>query len=480
MRECCIVSEEKGEVAMNISQTDISNRVLSEANGIPESGFPLDCFPAKVQSIILDMVSHENYKVEYIATSMLSAVATALGNSYRIHIKGGWNSNSALYIILVGRPGLGKTPPLEAAFKPIRKRDNELLEKFKSEMAAYQAEKEKKGKGENKELEKPTLSRTIVSDFTPEALMLSHYNTPRGIVILVDEIMGMFNSANRYNNGQLIEQLLTAWSGGAIDVVRVGNQMPIHIEDPCINMIGTTQPMRMFELFKKGYEENGFLDRILFVMPISQKIPRWQLSDDAPNGNKSSSFYRWEEILNKILSLEYDVKPETELPVSHLVTMDGEARRIFYEWCNQTIEHSNSIQDERLVESRPMKHFVHVARLALIMQTLRYACGESNLQNVDSVSVNAAIKLNDYFEESYQRIRHFLSVESCEEPQMELFNLLEDSFTTAQAIEIGKQLHVTERTVMNYLKGLEKNRLIHKVKQGNYEKRTLERRNCNK
>ena len=59
---------------MNISQTDICNRVLSEANGIPESGFPLDCFPAKVQSIILDMVSHENYKVEYIATSMLSAV----------------------------------------------------------------------------------------------------------------------------------------------------------------------------------------------------------------------------------------------------------------------------------------------------------------------------------------------------------------------------------------------------------------------
>ena len=64
---------------MNISQTDICNRVLSEANGIPESGFPLECFPAKVQSIILDMVSHENYKVEYIATSMLSAVATASG-----------------------------------------------------------------------------------------------------------------------------------------------------------------------------------------------------------------------------------------------------------------------------------------------------------------------------------------------------------------------------------------------------------------
>lgn len=101
--------------------------------------------------------------------------------------------------------------------------------------------------------------------------MLSHYNTPRGIVILVDEIMGMFNSANRYNNGQLIEQLLTAWSGGALDVIRVGNQMPIHIEDPCINMIGTTQPMRMFELFKKGYEENGFWTEFFLSCPYHRR-----------------------------------------------------------------------------------------------------------------------------------------------------------------------------------------------------------------
>ena len=89
------------------------------------------------------------------------------------------------------------------------------------------------------------------------------------MVILVDEIMGMFNSANRYNNGQLIEQLLSAWSNGAIDVTRVSNPIPIHIENPCINMVGTTQTRRVHELLKKGYEDNGLLDRILFVMPKS-------------------------------------------------------------------------------------------------------------------------------------------------------------------------------------------------------------------
>lgn len=67
------------------------------------------------------MVRHENFKVEYLAAAMLSATASALGNTYNIRVKGHWTTNAALYIIMVGRPGLGKTPPLEAVFRPLRK-----------------------------------------------------------------------------------------------------------------------------------------------------------------------------------------------------------------------------------------------------------------------------------------------------------------------------------------------------------------------
>lgn len=123
---------------------------------------------------------------------------------------------------------------------------------------------------------KPVLHRTIVSDFTPESLLQTHNNNPRSVAILVDEIMGMFNSANRYTNGQLIEQLLTAWSGGALDVIRVSNSTPVHIERPCINIIGTAQTKRIHELLKRGFEENGLLDRILFVLPKSRKCQNGQ------------------------------------------------------------------------------------------------------------------------------------------------------------------------------------------------------------
>lgn len=105
---------------MKNTRLELCNRIRMEAEHTEDTGFPLDVFPQTIQSIILDMAKYENYKTEFIATSMLSAVSTALGGTYRIRIKGDWQSNGALYVIMVGRPGLGKTPPLEAAYRPLR------------------------------------------------------------------------------------------------------------------------------------------------------------------------------------------------------------------------------------------------------------------------------------------------------------------------------------------------------------------------
>ena len=119
---------------MKNSRLELCNRIRMEAEHTEDTGFPLDTFPQAVQSVILDMTKYENYMIEFIATSMLSAASTALGGTYRIRIKSDWQSNGALYIILVGRPGLGKTPPLEAAYRPIRKHDYALFKAYEAEV----------------------------------------------------------------------------------------------------------------------------------------------------------------------------------------------------------------------------------------------------------------------------------------------------------------------------------------------------------
>ena len=443
---------------MTHTRLELCNMIRMEAEHTEDTGFPLEVFPQTVQSVILDMARYENYKTEFIATAMISAVSAALGGTYRIRIKGEWQSNAALYIILVGRPGLGKTPPLEAAYRPIRKHDYALFKAYESEFEAWKAA------GENGK--KPVLRRTVVSDFTPESLLLTHNNNPRSVVILVDEIMGMFNSANRYTNGQLIEQLLTAWSGGALDVTRVGNTVPVHIEQPCINIVGTTQTKRVHELLTKGFEENGLLDRILFVLPKSREVSKWTDWDDGGEDRASLAAARWEQILFKVLALDYDTG---EAP--HVLSMDREAKEYFFSWWNRKVERINRIEDDAEVDSREMKHPAQVARLALLMQVLRYASGESHLQFVDLASVKAAIRLNGYFEDSYRRIRSFVAEDMCEDPPKVLLSLLPDTFDTKTAITTGReQQNVSERTVMNYLKELCRSRLLRKAKAGHYEK----------
>ena len=79
-----------------------------------------------------------------------------------------------------------------------------------------------------------------------------------------------------------------------------------------------------------------------------------------------------------------------------------------------------------------------------------------------------------YFEDSYCRIREYVANDACDEPSRELLSTLNDSFTTAEALAAGKQLRVTDRTVMNYLKELAKNRLIKKIRQGEYQKTVFE------
>lgn len=361
---------------------------MIEAEHVSETQFPIDAFPEKVQSILLEWHRKDNYLIEFAAASMLSAVSSALGGTYQVHIKSDWYSNGVLYMILVGRPGLGKTPPLKAAFSPIQSHDYERYKHFKAEMEALQASDKKE---DNKSL-KPVLARTIVSDFTPEALMQAHNNNPRGITILVDEIMGMFNSANRYSNGQLIEQLLTAWSGGAIDVTRVNNPIPIRIEQPCINMIGTTQTKRIHELLKKGYEENGLLDRIVFVLPVSQKIPNWIALDErscAP-GQISKAAQQWQCVLNKIIALDYVTDEISGERHPTYLDMNKEARDYYYNWWNEIVNRMNAKEDDAHGESRVMKQVTIVARLALLFQVLRYACGESHLQHLDVESIKSA------------------------------------------------------------------------------------------
>ena len=455
-----------------MDSTNLCNALRMEFEGVFENKIPLNAFPSKIQDMILVLSRQENYSIEYTMASLLVAVSTAIGNAVNIRIRGGWISNPALYMILVGRPGMGKTPPLDFAFRPIRKHDAQAVKQFKLEMEQYNNLIESyKGKKENTTPlpDKPILRRTIISDFTPEALMRALDDNQRGIVVYVDEIMGMFNAVNQYSRGQLIEQLLTAFSGKPLDISRCSMPIPIHIEHPFINIVGTMQTTRMHELIGKGYKENGLIDRIIFVYPSSQEISDWQLDEDSSFATFEKYSAMWKSIIDKVVSLPF-VENENGGNIQNILDFSSEAKAYFTNWRNNAIRTINQIQDDGLVDSRVIKTPMITARLALILQILRWACGEVHKDCVDIDSTKSAIALSEYFECCYSDIQKYMLKESVEPQKKELLDCLSESFTTADAIQAGKEVGLSGRSVMYSLVSLATNKIIKKVKRGEYEK----------
>ena len=451
----------------------LCNSIRMEFEGVIENNIPLDVFPAKLQDMVLALARQENYSIEYTIASLIAAASTAIGNAFNIRIRGGWISSPILYMILVGRPGIGKTPPLDFAFRPIRKLDAKAVKQFKADMEYYNSilENQKGKKDENSSLPpKPILKRTIISDFTPEALIRALDDNSRGIVVYVDEIMGMFNAVNQYNKGQLIEQLLTAFSGKPLDVSRCSMPIPIHVERPFINIVGTMQTTRVHELVDKGYKDNGLLDRIIFVYPSSQEISDWQIDEDSYSSSFEKYSSLWEDVINKICEIDFSTDESYDGILQNVLNFSQEADAYFTDWRNSLIKKINQIKDDGLVDSRVMKIPMITARLALVFQILRWACGEVHKDFVDIDSTKSAIRLSTYFEECYSNIQKFMLMESIEPQRKELLDNVPSIFSTADAIQAGKEVGLSERSVMYALVNLTTNKIIRKIKRGEYEK----------
>lgn len=451
----------------------LCNSIRMEFEGVIENNIPLDVFPAKLQDMVLALARQENYSIEYTIASLIAAASTAIGNAFNIRIRGGWISSPILYMILVGRPGIGKTPPLDFAFRPIRKLDAKAVKQFKADMEYYNSilENQKGKKDENSSLPpKPILKRTIISDFTPEALIRALDDNSRGIVVYVDEIMGMFNAVNQYNKGQLIEQLLIAFSGKPLDVSRCSMPIPIHVERPFINIVGTMQTTRVHELVDKGYKDNGLLDRIIFVYPSSQEISDWQIDEDSYSSSFEKYSSLWEDVINKICEIDFSTDESYDGILQNVLNFSQEADAYFTDWRNSLIKKINQIKDDGLVDSRVMKIPMITARLALVFQILRWACGEVHKDFVDIDSTKSAIRLSTYFEECYSNIQKFMLMESIEPQRKELLDNVPSIFSTADAIQAGKEVGLSERSVMYAVVNLTTNKVIRKIKRGEYEK----------
>lgn len=378
--------------------------------------------PKSLGEITQAIVDGDNLNREYLVASALSAAASAIGTSEMLSVRGNWVTHPALFAVLVGRPGTGKTPPLNMMYKPLVTHDIQQHKEWKHEYTRWKS----LGREERAETPAPLYRQTVLSDCTPESALTEHWKNQRGITIFNDEIIGFFKSMNRYASGSFLEQLLSAWSGTALKVTRKGEDMPMAIEDPCINMVGTIQPGRAPELLTESARDNGLIDRILFCYPEESKIPYWTFDTDGEAERAELSAraqQRWAEIIN-LLRQKPDIAGAPR-------RWSEEARQALCMKLNWEIEDINNKSDAE-IDSRFAKRPTHLARLALVIQCIGEAAGDYPVRGlVDIAALECAIDIEDYCTDSLKRL------EASEKPKRndkcmtaeEALNKLPDEFT---------------------------------------------------
>ena len=235
--------------------------------------------------------------IDHVVVPLLAIVAGQIGAARRIEAVPAWGERLGLWTTLVGFSGTGKTPGLNATKRVLeaveRDRADRLAElrrqhetRVETAKAAYKRWKDDVAEAVANGATPPPMPpeaedpgpyvepRLYVSDTTVEKLAVLIKARPRGALVIVDELAGLFANMGRYTNGSDREFWLTAWMGDGYVVERLSRT--VRVPHLLVSMTGGFQPDKLSTAFKG--DDDGMHARLLFSWPAEP--PYRELSDE--------------------------------------------------------------------------------------------------------------------------------------------------------------------------------------------------------
>ncbi len=412
--------------------------------------FPLEIFPKAIRDIIEALEEYENYNVDFTSASFLTVFAAAMGNTWSVRFMTGWVSRPIIYMVLVGSPSCGKTPPLQQAVAPLLKLDGEYDMIYCKEMETYRRWERMSAKQREKhslpeEMKMPQRKCHVVVDSTVEALIGALRDNPRGVLIYKDEIDSLLSNFNRYNSSDE-GYFLSLFSGTPFKYSRKSNNEHIFLANPYCSIIGTTQPGRLGEQFGGKRMMNGFSSRFLKVYPEIDKMPSW--NDTAM---PDSVLEEWERIIRKVVTATPSTDQEGKATSIELL-FSQEAKLRVIQWKDEVNNKAYAETDSDAVRALCGKLETYLVRFCLVIQIMHCICGESGMDEIEPRTAELAIRLTEYFRNMESRIAPEIETGILDNRFTELLGNLRDSFTTAEAVREALQLGISESSVKRFLR----------------------------
>lgn len=400
------------ESARELYKKGYGSRIVKEIESIRKEvvinkedlTFPLDVFPVEIQNYILECNRTLNSSIDYMGSSFLWLLSVIIGNSIKIQVKTGWIESVNIWLAMVGKPGVGKTPNIENVIFPLHKANNTEIKNYIKKHQAYEKYREldKKEKERVEEQKEPKKTQFIANDITLEALIDLHSENKNAVGVFKDELAGWLKDMNKYRAGSDLEFWLSSWSNKGVSLNRRTSKNAF-IESPIIPVLGGVQPGILNQFFSSENKDNGFVDRMLTCFPdvdidyfneqeMDEDLLQWY--DDY-----IITFY------SKIKK-EYCFFDQDNEITSHVATLSPEAKEEYIRIDKEITNIQNSDLENEYMKSMLPKQKSYIPRFALMLNTIyAYNGMTKSFFVISKEAMLGAEKISKYFINMAKKIK---------------------------------------------------------------------------
>jgi putative DNA primase/helicase len=389
---------------------------------LPVDPFDRDLLPTVLRPWVADIAERMQCPADFPAVGAMVALSSVVGRKACIAPKrhDDWRVMPNLWGLVVGRPGVMKSPALAEVLRPLDRlalkaneayqaalRDYEVWSKVQ-EFTAEADEKKAKaaaGKGNRAEAERllrsaadakldreqPSLRRYKVTDATVEALGEILIENPWGVLAYRDELNGLLRSLDKEGQEGARSFYLQGYDGNqGYTFDRILRGRNLHIPAVCIAVLGSMQPGRLqayiHDAVTGGAGDDGLLQRFgLLVWPDIDG--GWVNVDRFPNTPARRLAF---EAFERLDALPPGTDPETGEPAPAVYRFEGDAQAEFDVWREEFEVMLRSGERHPALES-------HLAKYRKLVPALALVCAVADGESVVSViSLRRALAWVEY------------------------------------------------------------------------------------
>jgi putative DNA primase/helicase len=413
------------------------NRLPIKPEPLPDDLFPVVNFdfallPESLQPWAQDICERVQCPPDFVAAGIMTSLAAIVGRKVGIRpqARTDWTVIPNLWAMVVGRPGVLKSPALEAAQAPLKRlvalaneefsivysdyKKEQKIQKMRAEAAEKAARKELAKNPDADlltvlavdEVDVPTLKRYIANDTSPASLGELLRQNPNGLLVYRDELVSLLKGLDREDQAEGRGFYLTAWNGDTpYTFDRIGRGLNLHIEAVCISVLGSTQPGRLAEYIrhaiKGGAADDGLIQRFgLLVWPDTNNT--WEDVDRLPNTDAKNQAFKVFDYLDKFdpaaIGAEQDRDIDGNPDGIPYLRFAVEGLELFLEWRTDLERKLREGELHPALESHFTKYRKLVPALALIIHL-----SNGNTGPVSAQATLQALAWSDYLKSHARR-----------------------------------------------------------------------------